>query len=105
MVNDILRTAGVNYRKTRFQKPPEGTYAVYTDDLMSNGINDLNLIRAHDVTVELFEPAPDDETEAAVEAAMDAAEVDWKKQDRLWLPDEQRYQVIYEFIYYTKRRA
>lgn len=104
MVNDILRAAGVNYRKTRFQKPPEGTYAVYTDDIMSDGPNDLNLIRAHDCTVELFEPAPDDETEAAIEAALDAAEVSWQKQGRLWIRDEQRYQVIYEFNYYTKRR-
>lgn len=105
MVNNILRTAGVNYRKTRFPQPPAGTYAVYMDDVTTDGPDGLNLIQTHDITVEVYEPAPDDQTEEALEAAMDAAEVRWQKQDRLWLQDEQRYQVIYEFTYYTKRRA
>ena len=104
MVNDILRTAGVNYRKTRFPKPPAGTYAVYLDDVSTDGPDGLNLIYTHDISVELYEPDPDDEAEAAVEAAMNAAGVRWEKQDRLWLQDEQRYQVIYTFTYYTKRR-
>lgn len=104
MVNDILRTAGVNYRKTRFPQPPAGTYAVYLDDVSTDGPDGLNLIYTHDISVELYEAAPDDETEATVEAAMDAAGVRWEKQDRLWLQEEQRYQVIYTFTYTTKRR-
>lgn len=105
MVNNILSTAGVKYRKTRFPQPPAETYAVYLDDVSTDGPDGLNLIQTHDITVELYEPAPDDATEAALEAAMDAAGVRWQKQDRLWLQDEQRYQVIYEFTYYTKRRT
>ncbi len=104
MVNDILRKAGVNYRKTRFPQPPAGTYAVYLDDVSTDGPDGLNLIQTHDITVELYEPAPDDATEVSVEEALDAAGVRWQKQDRLWLQDEQRYQVIYEFTHYTKRR-
>ena len=104
MVNDILRTAGVKYRKTRFLQPPADTYAVYLDDVSTDGPDGLNLIYTHDISVELYEPDPDDEAEAAVEAAMNAAGVRWEKQDRLWLQDEQRYQVIYTFTYYTKRR-
>lgn len=104
MVNDILRTAGVKYRKTRFLAPPAGTYAVYLDDVSTDGPDGLNLIYTHDISVELYEPDPDDEAEAAVEAAMNDAGVRWEKQDRLWLQDEQRYQVIYTFTYYTKRR-
>lgn len=104
MVNNILQAAGVTYRKTRFPQPPAGTYAVYLDDVSTDGPDGLNLIYTHDISVELYEPTPDDETEAAVEAAMNAAGVRWQKQDRLWLQDVQRYQVIYEFTYYTKRR-
>lgn len=104
MVSDILRTAGVNYRKTRFPQPPAGTYAVYMDDVSTDGADGLNLLRIHDITIELYESMPDDATETAVEAAMDEAGVRWEKQDRLWLPDEQRYQVVYEFTYITKRR-
>ena len=58
----------------------------------------------HDITVELYEPAPNDDAEAAIEAALDAAGVEWSKQDRYWLSDVQRYQVLYEFTYITKRR-
>lgn len=105
MINNILTTAGVNYRKTRFPKPPASTYAVYFDDVTTDGADYLNLVLTHDITVELYEPAPDDKTEAALEAAMDEAGVRWQKQDRLWIQEEQRYQVIYEFTYYTKRRA
>lgn len=105
MVNTILKTAGVTYRQTRFQQPPRGTYAVYMDDVTTDGPDGLNLIKTHDITVELYEPTPDDATEEALEAAMDAAGVRWTKQDRLWLQDVQRYQTIYEFTYYTKRRA
>lgn len=104
MVIDILNASGVQYRKTRFHKPPAGTYAVYTDDVRNDGPDGLNLIQTHEITVELLEPTPDDASEAALEAAMDEAGVRWEKQDRYWLQDLQRYQVIYEFTYYTKRR-
>ena len=105
MVNNILTQAGVNYRRTRFPQPPAGTYAVYMDDVSTDGPDDLNLIQTHDITVELYEPAPDDATEAAIEEAMDAAGVRWQKQDRFWIQEEQRYQVVYEFTYFTKRRV
>lgn len=105
MVNNILDTAGIKYRETRFPHPPAGTYAVYMDDVSTDGPDGMNLILTHDITIELYESKPDDAAEVALEAAMDAAGVRWTKQARYWLQDEQRYQVIYEFTYYTKRRA
>lgn len=105
MVHDILQAAGIPYRKTRFLSPPSGTYAVYLDDIDTDGPDGLNLIQSHDITIELYEPTPDDKAEEALEAAMDTAGVRWQKQDRYWLPEEQRYQVIYEFTHYTKRRT
>ena len=104
MVLDILQNAGVQYRRARFLSPPSDTYAVYFDDISNDGPDGLNLIQTHDVTIELYESTPDDGTEEALEAAMDTAGVRWQKQDRYWLPEEQRYQVIYEFTHYTKRR-
>ena len=105
MVNKILTAAGLQYRKTRFPKPPAETYAVYTDDISTDGPDGLNRIYTHDVTVEFYEPAPDDTIEAAVEAAINAQGLPWTKQDRYWLQDSQRYQVIYEFSFIEKRRA
>ena len=104
MVDTILTAAGLNDRRTRFLKPPTGTYGVYTDDIATAGPDGMALVLTHNITLELYEPEPDDATEAAAEAAITAAGLQWTKQDRYWLQEEQRYQVIYEFEYIEKRR-
>lgn len=106
MVNSILTAADVQFRRTRFPSPPAATYAVYTDDLETNGPDtDPGRVVIHNVTVEVYEPLPDDNKEAAIEAALNAQGIPWTKQDRYWLQDVQRYQVIYEFSYVEKRRT
>lgn len=102
MIKTILDAAGVPFRRSRFLSPPAGTYAVYMDDVTTDGPDGINRIFNHDVTVEVYEPKPDDKTEAAIEAALDAQGLHYTKQDRYWLQDVQRYQVIYEFSYIIK---
>jgi hypothetical protein len=110
MVNEYLQAAGFvldeTYRHTRFPSPPAGkTYALYFDDITPMGPDHCpGLVRRHDVTVEMYEPEPDDAREEAFEAVLDAAGIEWSKQDRYWLREEQRYQTIYEFFYIEKRR-
>lgn len=104
LITEILDAAGLPYKRGRFIKPVADTYAVYTDDITTDGPDGLNMIFTHDYTVELYEHKPDDAAEAAIEAALDSAGVAWTKQDRYWLQDEQRYQVIYEFTIIEKRR-
>lgn len=104
VVDDILTAAGVKYRETRFPKPPSGTYAVYLDDVTADGPDGINRIFTHDITVELYEPAPDEATEAAVETAIDEKGLPWTKQARYWIQEEQLYQTIYEFTFIEKRR-
>lgn len=104
MIEKILTAAGVKHKRTRFLQPPATTYAVYMDDQSTDGPDGINAVITHDYTVEVYEPAPDDAAEAAIEAAINAAGLRWTKQDRYWLQDVQRYQVIYEFIYIEKRR-
>lgn len=106
MVNEILTAAGVQFRRSRFPRPPKGTYAVYMEDVSTDGSDGAEaLVLTHDVIVELYEPAPDDEAEAAIETAITAAGLPWTKQDRYWIDSEQLYQVVYDFTYYDKRRA
>lgn len=105
MIKKILKAAGVKFRRVRFLKPPAETYAIYFDDIVeTDGPDGINCIFTHDYTVEVYEPTPDDAAEAAIEAAINAEGLKWTKQDRYWLQDEQRYQVIYEFSYKEKRR-
>lgn len=102
MVNNILTAAGIKFRRSRFPEPPAETYAVYMDDVDADGPDGMNRIFTHNITVEVYEPKPDDALEAALEAVLDAAGVRWTKQDRYWLQDVQRYQVVYEFSYIIK---
>ncbi len=109
MIHRILQAAGfvkdTTYRHARFTGTRPGDYAVYTDDVSTDGPDGLNLIYTHDYTVEVYEATPDDALEAALEAALNAEGLRWTKQDRYWLQAEQRYQVIYEFTHIEKRRA
>ena len=90
-------------RRTRFPSPPSGTYAVFFDDAdTSPGADLCNNLVEHDVTVELYESAPDDAAEQLIESNLDALNIKYQKQDRYWLQDVQRYQVIYTFSFYSK---
>lgn len=105
MVDAILTAAGLPHRRNRFPSPPAGTYAVWMDDIATDGPDGMPpLLFTHDVTVEVYEPRPDDAAEAALEAAMSARGLHWSKQDRYRIQAEQLYQVIYEFTYIEKRR-
>lgn len=99
MIKEILNATGLPYRRGRFTKPRAGTYVVYTDSVDADGPDGINAIYTHNYTVEVYEAEPDDAAEAAIEAAIDATGLHWHKEDRFWLQSEQRYQVVYEFIY------
>lgn len=110
MVNDILTKAGVEYAQGRFIRLPAGTYAVYFDDITVTTADRVASpegaprIYTHNVTVEVYEPVPDDATESAIEAELNAAGLEWDKQDRYWLKDIQRYQTVYDFTYTSKSK-
>ena len=104
MIDTILTAAGIPFRRSYFLRPPAPTYAVYLDDVETDGPDGLNLIYKHDVTVELYEAKPDDAAEAAIEEAINSQGLTWTKEDRYWLDDVQRYQVLYNFNYIEKRR-
>lgn len=102
LIESILTASGVAYRQTRWTRPPAGTYAIYMDDVDADGPDGYNRIFSHDITIELYEPTPDDASEVAIERAITDAGLHWTKQARYWIQEEQVYQVIYEFTYYEK---
>lgn len=112
MVKEILTAAGVEHAQGRFIRMPAGTHAVYFDDLevetadrvATIPTNGLPRIYHHNITIELYEPAPDDEAETAIETELNARGLEWTKQDRYWLKDLQRYQVVYELSYTNKTK-
>ena len=108
MTADILTAAGVTNRQGRFLRMPAETYAVFFDDKTVDAADRVSAdgrlpgIVTHDVTIEVYEPTPDDKAEAAIEAELDARGLSWTKQDRIWVDDAHRYQVIYEYSYTEK---
>ncbi|MDE5564046.1 MAG: hypothetical protein K2I93_02730 [Oscillospiraceae bacterium] len=104
MVNEILKASGIPYRRTRFLKPPSGNYAVFTDDVDTDGPDGIAAIYHHNITVELYTRTPDVQAEMAIENAIVSHDLQFEKQAAYWIPAEQLYQVIYEFEYKVKRR-
>lgn len=106
MIQELLAAAGIEERGSRFTKPPAGTYAVWFDDIDTDGPDDMApCIFKHDCAIELYEPKKDPAAEAALEREMAAAGLKWTKQAALWIRSEQMYQTIYEFNYTEKRRT
>lgn len=103
MINSILKATGIPFKETMFPRAvPDKTYAVYHDDVEVDGSDYENLMQTHGITVELYEPKPDPKAEQALEGQLNARGIKWVKQSRYWIPEAARYQVIYEFTYYTK---
>ena len=74
MVKTILAAAGIRERGSRFTKPPAETYAVWFDDIETDGPDGMPpRIFTHNVSVELYERKPDNEAVAALEAELTAA--------------------------------
>jgi hypothetical protein len=106
MVKEIVTAAGIKERGSRFVKPPAGIYAVWHDDIETDGPDNMPpLIFKHSVTLEVYEPKKDDAKLAPLERELSARGLHWTKQDRLWIQSEQMYQTIYEFTYIEKRRT
>lgn len=106
MVKQILTSAGFvkneTFRETRFVKPPKTTYAVYLDSYESRGADGYNLIKDHDYTIEMYAYAPDPDAERNIEASLDMYGIEYTKDDRYWLNEEQLYQTVYTFNFLEK---
>jgi hypothetical protein len=102
MVNEILNATGLPYKESRFLKPPTSSYVVYNDTIERRGGDNINLISQHDVSIELYEYKKDPEAENAIETQLDSRGIEYTKQPRYWIQEEQLYQVVYDFTYYQK---
>lgn len=106
MVKQVLTAAGFvegrTFKETRFLKPPKTTYAVFMDSYERRGADSLNLLKEHDYTIELYSYTPDPEAEKRIENSLDSLALDFVKDNRYWIQEEQLYQVIYNFSYIEK---
>ena len=106
MVKNILTLAGFvegkTFKESRFLKAPDTTYAIYLDSYYRRGADSLNLIKEHTYTIELYSYTPDPEAEERLETVLDQLGIEFNKDDRYWIQEEQLYQVIYTFDFIEK---
>lgn len=106
MVKRILTGAGFvegeTFDETQFINPPKTTYAVYNDSFTRRGADGLNLLKEHEYTIEVYSEFPDPEVEARIEAMFDELGLEYDKDDRYWIQEEQLYQVVYTFNFIEK---
>lgn len=104
MIKNLLKAAGLLSWESLCPDPPADTYAIYFDEVTTDGPDGYNWILVHDCTVELYELTKDAAAEAKLEQVLNGEGIRWIKQSRYWLQSVQRYQVIYEFTIFEKRR-
>lgn len=106
MVNKILTEAGFvegeTFIETQFIKPPRTTYAVFHDSFTRRGADGLNLLKEHNITIEIYSEFGDPKAEARVEAILDKYGIEYDKNDRYWIQAEQLYQTVYTFDFVEK---
>ena len=106
MVKEILTYAGFieneTFKETRFLKPPKASYSVYMDSFTRRGGDGVNLIKEHDYTIELYAYSPDPEAESRLENSFDHYGIEYEKDERYWIQEEQLYQTIYSFSHIEK---
>lgn len=106
MVKQVLTGAGFienkTFKETRFIKPPRTTYAVFMDSFTRRGADGFNLIKDHSYTIELYSYTPDPEAEIRIETSLDNLGLEYDKDDRYWIQEEQLYQVVYTFDFTEK---
>lgn len=106
MVKRVLTGAGFvedkTFKETRFLKPPQTTYAVFMDSFTRRGADGLNLIKDHTYTIELYCYKPDPGAESRIEAMLDELGLEYEKEDRYWIQEEQLFQVVYTFDHIEK---
>lgn len=104
MVDNIFKDTNIPYKETRFIKAPSTTYAIYTDSINRRGGDTKNFLVDHRIFIELYSSSLDHESEEKLETNLDAYVMNYNKSERVWLNDEKKYQVIYDFSYTEKRR-
>ncbi len=108
MLNEILKEIGIPSRESRFIKTPAAPFIVYFDAVESRGADNVNLIREHGVTFELYTDKNNDlsnEAIAKVESVLDARGIPYTKSERNYIEAESYYQTVFDFDYVEKREV
>ena len=106
MVKKVLIRAGFvegkTFKETRFLQPPKTTYAVYMDSFDGRGADNINLIKDHDYTIELYAYKADPDAELSIDTAFNELGLEYTKSERYWIDKEQLYQTVYYFSFIEK---
>jgi len=93
---DILSLSGIPFAFHHWEAPPDPPYGVYYDNGTSNMFaDDQVFLSIRDLTLELYLPQRDEETESRFEALLDAGGLPWEK-TVTYVESLRLYQISYE---------
>lgn len=101
MVNEIL-SGIVKFKAVRFLKPPNETYAVYFDDVVYRGADDLIAIEEHSLRIEVYANVVDYDVENGIDKRLRDLKLGFEKGERVWIDSEQIYLTPY-YVEYTNK--
>lgn len=104
MVTEILTAVGIPFKESHFLVPPDGTYAVWLDNVTNRGADDVILIREHSYTIEVYSAKIDPVSEASLESALDSRAIAYDKSEHIWIQSENLFETVYTFDHIEKRR-
>lgn len=101
---DLILNGIVQYKPVRFLQPPKDTYAVFFDDVVFRGADDLIGIEEHSLRIEVYASVIDKNIESNIEQKLIELSLEFDKGERIWLNEVERYMTPY-YIDYTKKRS
>lgn len=101
MLNKILDGI-VPFKPVRFLKPPNEPYAVYFDDIVYRGADELIAVTDHSLRIEMYANVISADIELQIENNLINLKLEFDKGERIWLESEQIYMTPYYVNYTTK---
>lgn len=106
MIDQILKSAGFikdkTYKETRFLKVPSETFCVFLDSAEAWGSDHENRLVRHSTSIELYSERVDKAAEKRIESTLNELGIEWSRTDRMWIPEDQFFEVVYDFEWIEK---
>ena len=97
IIDEITAALSYPVKETRFLRPPNTTYGVYTQSRSYRGCDCTLRLCDSDITLYLVQYAPDAAAEKELEKILRERGIEYTKQARTWIESDKFYQTIYDF--------
>jgi hypothetical protein len=105
-MNEVLTNAGleagVSFSQTKLRDTPGTSYAIWSESIETFGSDFRPMAKRHNVVMDVYEYSSDIMLESKIEAELNKHLPEYKKEERVWLPNEQMFALTYSFSFVEK---